>query len=162
MRLSKHRLNALRKVVASACTHIAKLASQMRAGMGATGDDGLAEAGLWQRPQRVRLQPDSMLHLQRRLLPAPTFAMPTEARKAQLLERMQHLDTPSGLVEHEWQALAVAAESVHALEQRLHAQSASAEPAATTGEVSDEPGVLCTGAVSLLAAHLARSATQTF
>ena len=48
----------------------------------------------------------------------PPFAKPTDRRQILLMEHMQR---PSGLVEHQWQCLAVAAESVHALEQRLHA-----------------------------------------
>ena len=61
----------------------------------------------------------SVLHdLHRRLLPRPTFAHTADARRALL---SQHLTFPSGLVEHDWKCLDVAAESVHALEQRLAA-----------------------------------------
>jgi hypothetical protein len=70
------------------------------------------------RPDRVTFSDEALLALQRRLLPTPTFTQPTALRQSLLLA---HLQRPSGLVNHQWQCLAVAAESVHALEQRLHA-----------------------------------------
>ena len=61
-----------------------------------------------------------LLTLQRRLIASPTWTCPSHHRQALVIEHLQH---PSGLVEHQWRCLETSAESVHALEQRLRAAS---------------------------------------
>lgn len=94
----------------------------------------------WQMLDRAELEASELLHLQRRLFPAPTFAVATGARQEQL---RQHLQAPSGLVEHEWQCLEGAAESVHSLEQRLHAAGQLPPP---IGAADDNSGALLVAA----------------
>jgi hypothetical protein len=60
--------------------------------------------------------PKVMLKLARQGTPART--LPTEARQTQL---MQHLEHRSELAGPQWECLKLAAESVHAMEQRLQA-----------------------------------------